>query len=632
MKDYSCDMRAGTMACIRNILQRLIIRHRPEDVEKSVALPPLRHKQIYLEPRYSEKLSINLFLAQLAVNAVTSERTDKDYMFHPDNRGQLRILVNNLYKQSSFFWAGFSPQDVNSTVEIAEKYLAKSICSPVDTELLQQAISSGRQALNSELWNMFAKYQDMGYFVSELPEGCETTWNFCQSNPQKRGQSSYLTLTAAPILEMQKFVNAHAYFEEPQLSDGLRDLGTTFVMEHSNRNITEPPKVSASPVKQRTGLLPFATAARKSLESPGIRKALVQEDTIMTGTTEARNDSPGTPSKVDHTSISSPFLSSGSTRNHKSALKNANHAKEGQLSDDSPLRKSQILGTASSKLSYLISSILKHYTTEKTLIFYENDNIAWYIAQSLEVLGIEYLAYQKNLPGHKKAQYLVTFHNSSRFRVLLMDLTQAAHGLNVCSASRVYFVNPVWTPSVEAQALKRAHRIGQTRPVYVETLILKGTLEDELVKRRNSMSAKELRDTRDSVANDSKMREIIANLQFLELPENEGDGFNPIARLELVQPLFGEGRRGGIISNPEEHLLEVNGFEDGSRLASKRTEAEASRLRKEGGDAHNSPIISWRGSSQPQPDGKRKLVAILGDAEEADENVLPKKIVGFSHL
>jgi hypothetical protein len=624
MKDYGCGMRAGTMACIRNIFQLLIIRHRPEDVEKSVALPPLWHKQIYLEPRYSEKLSINLFLAQLAVNAVTSERTDKDYMFHPDNRIQLRILVNNLYKQSSFFWAGFSPHDVSSTVEIAENYLAKSICSPADTELLQQAISSGRQALNSELWNMFAKYQDMGYFVSGLPEGCEKTWNFCQSDPQKGDQSSYLTLTAAPILDMQKFVNAHAYYEEPQLSDGLRDLGTTFVMEHGNRNITA--------VKQKTGLLPFATATRKSLESPGIRKALVQEDRIMTGTTEARNDSPGTPSKVDHTSIPSPFLSPNSTRNPKSALKIANHAKEGQLSEDSPLRKSQILGTASSKLSYLISSILKHYTTEKTLIFYENDNIAWYIAQSLEVLGIEYLAYQKNLPGHKKAQYLVTFHNSSRFRVLLMDLTQAAHGLNVCSASRVYFVNPVWTPSVEAQALKRAHRIGQTRPVYVETLILKGTLEDELVKRRNSMSAKELRDTRDSVANDSKMREIIANLQFLELSEKEGDGFNPIARLEIAQPLFGEGRRGGIISNPEEHLLEVKGFEDGSRLASKRTEAEASRLRKEGGDAHDS-IISWRGSSQPQPDGKRKRVAILGDSEEADKNVLPKKkAVGFSHL
>jgi SNF2 family DNA or RNA helicase len=80
-----------------------------------------------------------------------------------------------------------------------------------------------------------------------------------------------------------------------------------------------------------------------------------------------------------------------------------------------------------------------------------------------------------------------------------MDLTQAAHGLNVCSASRVYFVNPVWTPAIEAQALKRAHRIGQMRPVYCETLILKGTLEEEMVKRRNSMTDKEMSDTQDSI-------------------------------------------------------------------------------------------------------------------------------------
>jgi len=58
-----------------------------------------------------------------------------------------------------------------------------------------------------------------------------------------------------------------------------------------------------------------------------------------------------------------------------------------------------------------------------------------------------------------------------------METKVAAHGLNVTAASRVFFLNACWQRSVERQAIKRAHRIGQTKPVYVETLILKDTIE-----------------------------------------------------------------------------------------------------------------------------------------------------------
>lgn len=58
-----------------------------------------------------------------------------------------------------------------------------------------------------------------------------------------------------------------------------------------------------------------------------------------------------------------------------------------------------------------------------------------------------------------------------------METKVAAHGLNVTAASRVFFLNVCWQKSVERQAIKRAHRIGQTREVYVETLVLKDTIE-----------------------------------------------------------------------------------------------------------------------------------------------------------
>lgn len=65
-----------------------------------------------------------------------------------------------------------------------------------------------------------------------------------------------------------------------------------------------------------------------------------------------------------------------------------------------------------------------------------------------------------------------------------MPVRKAAYGIDLSSATRVFFVSPVWQTAVEQQAIKRAHRIGQTKPVFVETLVMKDTIEDAMLKRR----------------------------------------------------------------------------------------------------------------------------------------------------
>jgi hypothetical protein len=182
-------------------------------------------------------------------------------------------------------------------------------------------------------------------------------------------------------------------------------------------------------------------------------------------------------------------------------------------------------------------------------------------------------------------------------------------------------VNPVWTPSIEAQALKRAHRIGQTKPVYAETLILEGTLEEEMVKRRNSMTERELRETRDSIANDSVMRSIISNLRFLNVSNDEGYGMNQVAQLKIAQPMFGAGKRGGVINDPEDNLLEVEGFDDGStrKRSIPKTQTSVPRPTPIGNDSGGStPEILNR--SLPVGNGKR-MVIVLDEPEES----APKK-------
>ncbi|ORY73380.1 hypothetical protein BCR37DRAFT_335221, partial [Protomyces lactucae-debilis] len=73
-------------------------------------------------------------------------------------------------------------------------------------------------------------------------------------------------------------------------------------------------------------------------------------------------------------------------------------------------------------------------------------------------------------------------------RVIVMDLRLAAHGLHLSAATRIYFVQQVWSRAIESQAIKRAHRIGQTREVFVETLVLHGTVEEAMTRRRDSVA------------------------------------------------------------------------------------------------------------------------------------------------
>lgn len=162
------DRHPGATTCVRNILGRLMVRHRQEDVEQVVSLPPLYHRTVLLKPGYFEKLSMNLFLAALATNAVTSERSDEDYMFHPENRGSLRILTNNLLRQGGFFWTGYKSGDVKSTVMVGHSYQWRNsdILSPGDKMLLEKAEAAGGAALASSNWLKVVDGDDMGTCIA----------------------------------------------------------------------------------------------------------------------------------------------------------------------------------------------------------------------------------------------------------------------------------------------------------------------------------------------------------------------------------------------------------------------------------------------------------------------------------
>jgi hypothetical protein len=138
---------------------------------------------------------------------------------------------------------------------------------------------------------------------------------------------------------------------------------------------------------------------------------------------------------------------------------------------------------------------------------------------------------------------------------MLMDIGHAAFGLDMQSASRIYFINPVLDPQIEAQAVGRARRISQKKPVTVETLVLRGSLEEVIVRRKEEMTQAEQRKCK-SILDDKPIYEWILHPKILPLPQGEVDGLAQTAMLQEPQRVFGQGF--GRIVGEDEDLVPLS--------------------------------------------------------------------------
>ena len=121
-----------------------------------------------------------------------------------------------------------------------------------------------------------------------------------------------------------------------------------------------------------------------------------------------------------------------------------------------------------------------------------------------------------------------------------MDITQAAFGLDMRAASRIYFIGPVLNPQVEAQAIGRARRISQQKPVFVETLVLRDSIEEVIVSRKQNMTQAEHRKCK-SILDDRPMYNWILNARVSPLPSVGTDLVTQMVPLERPQLIFGKG-------------------------------------------------------------------------------------------
>ena len=97
----------------------------------------------------------------------------------------------------------------------------------------------------------------------------------------------------------------------------------------------------------------------------------------------------------------------------------------------------------------------------------------------------------QSVPGSQNASgvsvsYTHLFQSDTGPGVFLLSLRAAGTGLNLTNASYVVLYDPWWNPAVEAQAIDRSHRIGQTQTVNAYRLIAPGTVEEKIWELQQS--------------------------------------------------------------------------------------------------------------------------------------------------
>jgi SNF2 family DNA or RNA helicase len=73
------------------------------------------------------------------------------------------------------------------------------------------------------------------------------------------------------------------------------------------------------------------------------------------------------------------------------------------------------------------------------------------------------------------------FQNDDSIKLFLISLKAGGLGLNLTKAEYVFLLDPWWNPAVEAQAVDRAHRIGQKNTVFTYKFITKNTVEEKIL-------------------------------------------------------------------------------------------------------------------------------------------------------
>ncbi len=135
--------------------------------------------------------------------------------------------------------------------------------------------------------------------------------------------------------------------------------------------------------------------------------------------------------------------------------------------------------TDSAKLTVLLELIVGQLADgRRILVFSQFARMLGLISEALLAKGIGHVTLTGSTPDRQKP---IDAFQAGRSDVFLISLKAGGAGLNLTGADTVIHYDPWWNPAAQAQATDRAHRIGQTKPVFVHDLIVAGSVEERML-------------------------------------------------------------------------------------------------------------------------------------------------------
>ncbi|KIY50719.1 hypothetical protein FISHEDRAFT_37708 [Fistulina hepatica ATCC 64428] len=513
----------GSVEVLRQVMQSVMIRHRVEDIEQEAVLPPMEKHVIQLDLDPIQIKTYNAFQAVIAVNAIDSEREDQDYLFHKANTKHLNLVVQNMIRTN--FWAVDSEflYNVDQRMRERERDVQTAIkrgAPQEDIDLLTDAITHSALAGEDREWRAVQQHSDhhIPFRVAEMTEDVYKAW--CRAETGETCTASKF-LHADRIIELRKLVkgrpliNAADLAVYGQVSDSADQqqeiLAEELLRKKQDKSSYPVSQSKDQPTSAIRTLMPHQTGENRQALKDARKKAIEEMQAELRGNMERLK-------RLEQSVVDGALgtlIAMPARRTESSPLS--------PLVASSPIARVKILNSASSKLNYIINEVLTYSRHEKILIFSSFDYNLRHVAEALQLVQVDYMYFSTDVKPREREQFVLTFETSDKYRVFLMALRHGARGLNIISASRVIFCEPVWQADVESQAIKRVHRIGQTRPITVKTLVIRGTAEEAMMEQRKLLQDGHAQ-TPKSVIEEAGMRHYIANPKFItekptELPQ-----------------------------------------------------------------------------------------------------------------
>ncbi|KAF6763738.1 SNF2 family N-terminal domain-containing protein [Ephemerocybe angulata] len=501
--------RPGAIQVLNQVMEMVMVRHRVEDIEDDVKLPPLAHESVLLDLHPLAIKTYNAFQAGIALNAIDSERTDKDYLFHPSNAEHLQVTVKNM-SQIMFWSVDENRHFVDEIHRNAKKHMETALKRnrpPEDIQLLEDALRHAEIAVKDTRWNLIHAHEDVPYQVYSIPSNIYDAWTRIPGISE--GTNGFIGfLSADRLLKLHDLV-----LEKPlTTTNAMIDLGRRVAQEDIELRqaylASQSKKASKSSRKgvlrrgseEKDGVFKIQNeqpdVAHSQIASSAVKKASAKEtmDAVKAElkSSMARIEAEGL--EEDESNKQSPATKKGKGKG-KAAVgpKIKLSSKCSILAHNSALAHVRVGSSASNKLNYIIDQVLKYSDKEKFLIFTDSELTLAHIAEAMELIHVKHLRFSGQIPARDREQLVLTFETSETYRVFLMELKHGARGL--LSSVSIVSGKPNPSPSRRWQSA--------------------GTAEENMVIRRQALQQSS-HEKLPKLIEEAGMRHFISHPKFIE--------------------------------------------------------------------------------------------------------------------